>query len=435
MFCVWRKNRRVSRSKAATGAQFPSTTLDREEYFSVPNPIPKPSPSPKPYIVKRATDTPHTSTRPCPPLPVELYRPIVKYVDQRSVLCTLCIASKTWYTEAIPYLYRSVSVSAAYLQWCNTIVEKPFLAEIVRSFSITFFPDRKRDINYFVIRLALALRNLVNLETLTISNGEGSKITTHQILSAFDACGSINLRQFDCRIPWPYSRDVRSLLAFLERHPGITEFRCNPDRPDLIAPREVIVPAPLLANLTHLSCSVDLFVGLADIPALESLQVSCWTSVELQLVLRTLVRVQKTLRKLCLRRCTPSSGSSERVLAGSVVRGIAEGVPMLHSLCVHDNSMRTYATLPEVDDFISSFARFPQLHIVSCSKYVDKPEAVIYPTNPFAISLIQVAERFMMGLPSLRIVMIPNRGAYRFTRSGASVHPVRAACEEPCLGC
>ncbi|KDQ59958.1 hypothetical protein JAAARDRAFT_637593 [Jaapia argillacea MUCL 33604] len=383
---------------------------------------------------------PHDPTHGSHSLPVELYRPIARFVDEKNALCILCLASKTWYTEVMPSLYGSVSVSTGnYLDWCNTIIEKPFLGELVHSFSIIFLPKRKRDINYLVIRLALALRNLINLETLAISNGEGCEITTCQVLPAFVAC-SLDLRRFDCQIPWPYPSDIMTLFAFLERRPGITEFYCEPEHPDLYTPREVIVPVPLLANLTHLSCSVDLFTGLTVTPALESLQVDCGAGVEPQLLLSTLIRVQKTLRNLCLRRSTPSPFlfASEQILAGDVVRRIAEGVPMLHSLCVHDDSMRTYVRRSQLDDLVSSFAQFPQLEIISCSSYAHKSTVLIPPIDPFALSPIEVAGRFLGALPSVRTVTIPvwDRSQLCYARSGVSSSPVLGTtCEETCLGC
>ncbi|KDQ59934.1 hypothetical protein JAAARDRAFT_192384 [Jaapia argillacea MUCL 33604] len=326
---------------------------------------------------------PHDSSQ---SLPVELYGPVVCFIDEKNVLCTLCLASKTWYTEVMRVLYRSVSVSTGnYLGWCNTIIEKPFLGELVRSFSIILLPERKQDINYLVIRLTLALQNLMNLETLAISKGAGYDITTYRILPAFAAC-SLDIRRFDCQIPWPYQRDVETLLDFLERRPDITEFRCDPDHPDTITPREVIVPEPALANLTHLSCSADLFTGLTVIPALESLQVDCATGEELQLVLSMLVCVQETLQKLCLR-LSPYIFTSEGTLARDVFRRIAESVPMPHSLCIHDDSMTTYvaSAFPQMsgesgtDDF-RRFQLFPEIFRMPDSsrqaRFKSRPEPI-----------------------------------------------------------
>ncbi|KDQ59960.1 hypothetical protein JAAARDRAFT_637691 [Jaapia argillacea MUCL 33604] len=258
-----------------------------------------------------------------PSLPVELYRPITSFVDQRCDLVNLCLASKTLHKEVIPYLYNFVSLSTRNLEWCNTIIEKPFLGAFVHSLSINFVAMRRSDIRYFLGRVALSLHNLFNLEALAISKGEGCQITAREILPAFAAC-SLDIRQFDFQIPGPHEKDIASLFIFLERRPTITGFRCYPYIHALRLPQYPIIPeSRFAAHLSHLSCSVEFFVGFTVLPprALESLQVSCRHTTELELVLSALARVEKTLRKLCLIHSTSNPFSVDvhpNVLVGRI---------------------------------------------------------------------------------------------------------------------
>jgi hypothetical protein len=109
-----------------------------------------------------------------PLLPVELYRNIFRFVLSNSDLCALCTVSRTCKREAEPIIFHTVDLSHSdhnhIMSWATGVESSPHKARMVHSLMLpercTIPSDSQVD---FFLRLAAALREVVNLKALFIA--------------------------------------------------------------------------------------------------------------------------------------------------------------------------------------------------------------------------------------------------------------------------
>ena len=84
--------------------------------------------------------------------PPHVYSSIVRRIESRADLCTLCLVSKSFWVATERELYRSLAVRefSATIMLCNLLSEKPRLSQLVVEFTISLNEEGLYDsgINY-----------------------------------------------------------------------------------------------------------------------------------------------------------------------------------------------------------------------------------------------------------------------------------------------
>ncbi|KDQ50473.1 hypothetical protein JAAARDRAFT_199879 [Jaapia argillacea MUCL 33604] len=334
--------------------------------------------------------------------PVELYRPIISFIDKKKDLCTLCLSSRTWYGEATPFLYQDAFLSSTQgmMIWCNTTVEKPFLGELVQELSILFRMCWRGD-SYISVRISQMLRHVPNLQRLTldVEPQVDGDVVRSEVFSVFQAC-PLQIRHFDARMFLLVKADVDSLVEFVKPRPNITNLSCRITRRISLHALETILP-----NLARLVAPSNLFLALKPPRPIQCLKMYLGDrdhiEAELEGILVRLKAINETLTTLCLYRRFPRDVPLHKYICR-----LAKSVPKLQSLCIHDDSLRLCREPPHLEGILSSFTDFTCLENVAFNQYYPPPSSG-RSQIPCGMSPTQFATRCMEKSPSLYTVMLP----------------------------
>lgn len=179
-------------------------------------------------------------------LPVELYRPIVEFVQPHDwrTLVTLSATSKNWNVEAQRPLYQSFDyISSATRQklFLERVVASPHLGALVKSYKVTMnFSLGDMSENVFISLLHEALMVMPNLRAFAFRTQTSEPATQNILLDC-----PFQLEDFS----WGCHADEERLVVFLSKQPHITNL--NIDIWDQI--EHPSVPPNLVPNMTSLS--------------------------------------------------------------------------------------------------------------------------------------------------------------------------------------
>ncbi|KAF8268534.1 hypothetical protein EI94DRAFT_1144384 [Lactarius quietus] len=282
-------------------------------------------------------------------LPPHVYSSIVRHVERREDLRTLCLASKILRAAAERKLYRSLDMRepSAIAMLCNILSERPRLSQMVVEFTISPNEEGLYDngTNYqthelqvssppsdYLASLYRALRRTTNLRLLYVHLSHGIPLRCAWTLSN---C-SFRLHTFHCDIAWD-----AHLVSFLSTQLLLFELHISDFNEDI--PENAYINARSLRhartipNLSTLNCTFTGAVG-------------------------TLVPGRPVTH---VKTCFSGSGlKAKRVELALLLANLRLSTKPLHSLLLADESYTTPFSLELLSSLVKAFGPIPQLKFV-----------------------------------------------------------------------
>ena len=275
-------------------------------------------------------------------LPPEVYSLIVRQIERRADLCTLCLVSKIFRTAAERELYRSLDVRepSATKMLCNVLSEKPWLSKLVVVFTISLNEERLYD-SYndlftspsdYWASISRALQGTTHLRTLCIHLSRGVPLKYAWIL---DNC-SFRLHTFQCDFAWD-----AHLVSFLSTQHLLSELHIsdfNENIPEnLSINARSLRQARTMPNLSTLNCTFTGAVG-TFVPGRPVTHVkTCFSSTGLK---------------------------AKRVELALLLANLRLSTRPLHSLVLADESYTSTFSLKLLSSLVKAFGPIPQLRFV-----------------------------------------------------------------------
>jgi hypothetical protein len=295
-------------------------------------------------------------------LPLEVYSSIVRHIERRTDLCTLCLVSKTFQTATERELYRLLDVRepSATIMLCNLLSEKPRLSQLVVALTISLNEDGLYDseINSqghdlfsppsdYWASVSRALQRTTHLRSLCIHLSRGVPLEYAWILSN---C-SFRLHTFQCDFAWD-----AHLLSFLSTQHLLSELHIsdfNEDIPENISINaRSLRQARTIPNLSILNCTFTGAVG-TFVPG------------------RPVTHVKT---------CFSSSGlKAKRVELALLLANLRLSTRPLHSLILADESYTSTFSLELLSSLVKAFGPIPQLRFVG---------PLVLPVNGREVSMV-----------------------------------------------
>ncbi len=279
-------------------------------------------------------------------LPPEVYSSIVRHIERRADLCTLCLVSKSFRTAAEHELYRSLDVSEpnATTLLCNVLVEKPRLSQLVVAFTISLneglyengsdshAPDIFSPPSDCWASISKALQRTTQLLSLRIHVSRGVPLKYAWIL----ANCSFRLRTFHCDFAWD-----AHLVSFLSTQHLLSELHISDFNEDIS--QNVSINARSLRQ-----------VGV--IPDLSALDCTFTGAVGTFVPGRPVTHV-----KTCF---SSASLEAKRVELSLLLANLRLSTKPLHSLLLADESYNTTFSLELLSSIVKAFGPTPPLRFV-----------------------------------------------------------------------
>src|SRR6266702_6191096 len=279
--------------------------------------------------------------------PLEVHSSIVRYIEMRADLCTLCLVSKSFRIATERELYRSLDVSepSATIMLCNLLSEKPRLSQLVVAFTISLNEEElyESGINSqahdlfsppsdYWASVSRALQRTTHLRSLRIHLSRGVPLKYAWIL---DNC-TFRLHTFHCDFAW----DAHLVSFFSTQHLlselHISDF--NEDTPENVSINaRSLRQARTIPNLSILDCAFTGAVG-TFVPGRPVTRVkTCFSSSDLK---------------------------PKRVELALLLANLRLSTQPLHSLILADESYTTAFSLELLSSVVKAFGPIPQLRFV-----------------------------------------------------------------------
>lgn len=280
-------------------------------------------------------------------LPLEVYSSIVRHIERRADLYTLCSVSKNFRTATEGELYRSLDVSepSATIMLCNLLSEKSRLSQLVVAFTISLNEERLYESETdsqvhdlfsppsdYWASVSRALQRTTHLRSLRIHLSRGVPLKYAWILGN---C-SFRLHTFQCDFAWD-----AHLVSFLSTQHLLSELHISDFNEDI--PENVSINARSLRqartipNLTALDCAFAGAVG-TFVPG------------------RPVTHVKT---------CFSSSGlKAKRAEFALLLANLRLSTQPLHSLILADESYTAAFSLELLSSLVKAFGPIPQLRFV-----------------------------------------------------------------------
>jgi hypothetical protein len=153
-------------------------------------------------------------------LPMDLYRPIISYLEGNHDLLTLCVTSREWWFESHRALFRHVKLRGGIRlkSWTKAVLNSPRTAAFTRAITL---PTRATLTRSDKVALAEALSRVVNLQELYISH----TMTLNSLKAYLDPwvlqCCSKQLRVFHSELQ-EFEAGFEAYSLFFRKHSQIS---------------------------------------------------------------------------------------------------------------------------------------------------------------------------------------------------------------------
>ncbi|KDQ58915.1 hypothetical protein JAAARDRAFT_205925 [Jaapia argillacea MUCL 33604] len=331
-----------------------------------------------------------------PQLPVELYDLILSFVQDKSDLCRLCLASRVLQQRATPFLYSIVHISDHPQAWCATVNSNPHIAGMVHTVAIVY--SRSWILGDFQ-RICGALNRVVNLRDLAVSDPLGRAGLTADDYLTLLRQSTFRLRRFQVYVHHFGGYVERELaLSILESQPQLCELSfmisiiTDPHLPLLTIPSHL---APRLISL-ELNDDISLKAFASPRPLLRLRQ----RMVRHGDCIDHLYTLSTSLQSYALHRDWDGYDRTA-IPAETVVRRIASQLPDLLFLSIVDDALASYGVYDPQDlyNFLLTFSPFRKLHTLVLDVANRRS-----PQRRTETDCLQVAKLLMQICPSLRRV-------------------------------
>lgn len=280
--------------------------------------------------------------------PPHVYSSIVRHIESRTELCTLCLVSKSFRVATERELYRSLDVKefSATIMLCNLLSEKPRLSQLVVEFTISINEEGRyydNGINYqtqdlfsppsdYIASISKALQRTTNLRSLYVHLSQGIPLKYAWILTN---C-SFQLYTFHCDFAWD-----EHLVSFLSTQHLLSDLHISDFNEDI--PENVSINARSLRQAR-------------TIPNLSTLNCTFTGAVRALAPGRPVTHVKT---------CFSSPGlKAKRVELALLLANLRLSTNSLQSLLLADESYTTAFSLELLSSLVKAFGPTPQLRFV-----------------------------------------------------------------------